>query len=158
MKYFIDTNVFIDYWRFYPIAQFSSFWGFIETKIVSGEIVVCSSVYDELLDPNQKGWLDDVSNRNAISFYAFENAIDIYGTVINGINDQGYYNTKAMSTFQTVADAKVIACAKKENAYVVTNERPGGGVGRVKVPDACNKFGVPWINGIQLFQLLGFSS
>lgn len=162
MKYVIDTNILITAWNnTYPFDTFKSLWEWLKRKMVSGEIIICDSVYNEIksFKDDLWNWLDGVIKNNSINIENKSNTeiINSYSIVINEANRNPNYTSSALTVFGGNADGWIIAHALANNYVLVTEEKSSlGSKKSVKIPDICFSLGVKVTNTIGMLQALSF--
>lgn len=145
--YCFDTNALIDlYRRKYPADIFQTLWNNIDAEIQNGSLVIPREVYRELAqnddelfkwvkarphmihppDANQAATVAQVLAR-------FPNLIDPAKTTPD-------------------ADPFVIALAMAESGVIVSSEHLAGPGARPKIPNACEHFGVKYMNLLDYFR------
>lgn len=73
-----------------------------------------------------------------------------------GTNPARHYRQEAIDEFVDSADLKLIAHAMAAGAIVVAREQPAPDARKkIKIPDACNAFGVAWTDPFSLYRTLG---
>lgn len=158
MKFAIDTNVIIEWWKIsYPKDYFPSFWDWFKEKLVSGDIILCECVYKEVSagQDSLSIWLKScvISNNITVESDASNNVIQRYAEVINSANNNKLYKPSALTEFANVADGWLIAHAKANNYVVVTNETFDSNCKkRVKIPNICVALNVQYIKGSDIFK------
>ena len=76
-----------------------------------------------------------------------DNVVRVRTDIINWIQSHPNDSDHAKENFATGADGWLVACEQVCGATVVTNEQPAPeSKRRVKLPDVCDKFKVPWEN------------
>lgn len=82
--------------------------------------------------------------------------LENYGRIITWAQRQVQYMAAAKAEFATVADGWVVAFALANGSTVVTQEVPAPESKRkIKIPDVCNAFNVPYANAFQMLRSLG---
>ncbi len=158
--YLIDTNVFIQaYKEDYPFDVAVSFWDVIKQLANDGKIFSIDKVKTELYvqDDDLKTWCQN--NLPSDFFKPSQGAVGEYGQLINwAANTTPKYKPNAIAEFSTttVADAWLIAYAKKNDAKVVSLEIGGKGtIKRVIIPDVCKAFSIDCLRTMEMFRELG---
>lgn len=150
--YCLDTSALVDPWRrYYPIEIFPSIWEHLDRHIAQGRILACAEVQheleqrdDELLAyAKKKDGLFiplDMPQQQLVSI--------IMNTFPSWVNAESTKNT---------ADPFVIALAKHRGLTVVTYEtKAGPGANKVKIPNVCDHFSVPYVNYLGFLRATGF--
>ncbi len=166
MKYCLDANVFIEPskgWYAFDIAP--SFWEALVRWNQDG--IVCSvlPVYDEIVNHREDDALVRWVKQHRHGFFlspdektwvTFRDLADLVNNV---------YENHLAESFLGCADPIVIAYAKANHLIVVTEEKKrteelntNGKVGgkRIKIPNVCERMGVPWISTIDMLRDLRF--
>jgi hypothetical protein len=163
--FLVDTNVFITpFEAYYPFDFAPSFWTFLETNILNGNIKVLSKVYDEVTKGN-----DDLAQWIArLDFKQIDHREpkiqNSYGVVLAHIQtSRNLYTARALAEWSKdkCADGWLVATAMAYRYELITFERPNGSLGinvsrRPKIPDVANHFGVQWGNLFEMMRFLGF--
>jgi hypothetical protein len=154
-QFWLDASVFIQAKRgLFAFELVPSFWRWLEKETKLGTIRSSIVVYDELVPKDSKA-------RDDLAKWAFE------------MNDHGLFvlpTPEVIAEFRPIADYVhnscdraegdgflgdadpwLVAHAKRGNGTVVTEEVPvGTDSKKVKIPNVCTRFGVPWIRTKEL--------
>jgi hypothetical protein len=165
--YVADTSFFIEVHRRYPEKLLPGIWKDIEALIQTGRIVAPLFVKNEInrLDDELKEW---VNNHDAMFESVSKELWASTGVVVNTFPRTAH----ALSLNPDHADPFVIGLAMKLakqarltplTIVVVAEERgkldgnPGLRDNEIeKIPDVCQKFGIPCIGHIEMFKREGF--
>lgn len=139
--YVLDTSVWIHMGRHHPPDIFANMWEQVDQAISAGTIRSPEEVLRELergtdelatLLSGKSGLFIPLDEAQSL---AVQHVLEVCPTLADA---QGERNR---------ADPFVVGTARLINAEVVTRERPRSGTaGRMKIPDACDILGVPWID------------
>jgi Domain of unknown function (DUF4411) len=153
--YLLDANVFIDAKnRYYGFDIVPAFWDWLRQAHAAGKVFTVQHVYDEIVASG-----DDLST--------WIKAMPATFRLAPGPNDQASltalsqwvvgspsYNQAAVSTFLASADYFLVAQASSLGYAVVTHEVAGTGSKKsVKIPDACQAIGVPWMTPFKVLSV-----
>ncbi len=158
MQYWLDSNVFIEAKRrYYRFKVVPAFWNWLDEAAENGSIVSSTEVFDEL-----KGQGDDLSDwvadrkESALFVPPSDHAQDIYADITEFVVRN--YEAAFATDFLDRADPWLIAQAKAAEAddVVVTQEvwAPPDAK-KVKIPNICDQFGVPYRNTFEAMEDLG---
>jgi|GEM_PF-510293 len=159
--YILDTNIYISFYeRCYPYKNFPSFWDKIGT-VLSNEVIIPKIVIDEAY---QNEWfvddfLPNAYDKSPVNHVSYSEG---WSEVLNHINNSGLYKDSALTSARgwgnsTIADAWIIAIAKKEGATIVTDELSNRRLDSVnllkecKIPDIANDLHVRCIRMLDFF-------
>ncbi len=142
-QYCFDTSSLIQLREYYPEDLFPDINREIRSKIVSGEIIICDLVLDELKDHEKimhKAIVGDLpkSRRANLS----EHIIETQRIV------QTYYD-QLKKSHAIKADPLVIACALGTKTVVVTEEKNSD---PSKIPHICDREGIKCINIVEFYR------
>lgn len=85
-----------------------------------------------------------------------EDVIAAYREVMTWVQGQSQFLDYAKDEFAKGADGWLVAYAKAKGCVVVTNEKFEAAVRRrVKIPNACQRFGIAYIDTFELLRALG---
>ena len=156
MQYLLDANIFIQAKNFYYGMDFCpAFWDWLDREQRAGSIASISEIETEL-----KGHEDELAQwvkaRKDGSFFLPVDDIqtqEAYSQVANHVVE--HYDEKHFNPFLNAADPWLIAKAMATGATLVTHKVlvPQGSK-KVKIPNVCKAFGVPYINSYALLRLL----
>lgn len=159
--FLLDANFFITAHRTtYPLDVFPSFWGKVKELAVSGMIGSIDKVKKELFKNEDalKSWceqnLPDEFFKDSSPAIPLEYS-QIVSWAFSKLNNP--YTQSALDIFMhgEEADAFLVAFARRQMLTIVTNEISAPESKRnIKLPDACQAFGVRWLPPVQLFREL----
>lgn len=158
-----DTNVFVDASRrYYPFDLAPGFWDALARHAEAGIVQSIDKVEEEIKRGGRNGHSDALvvwAERYKSSLFQSTDVPDVlhsYRLVISWAQGRDQYMEAAKAEFAAIADGWVIAFALANGFTVVTEEVPApGSKRRIKIPDVCNAFNVPWVNGVQMLRNLG---
>jgi len=144
--YVVDSNFFIQAHRaIYPIGIATSFWSKVE-ELANSLIKIKNWCEAKLPSDFFKDSSPCISDYIAITQWAQSKS--------------DHYKQHAIQVFleTELADSWLVGYCKKENKKVVTYEKSEPlGKKRIKIPEVCNAFGVPFLNTIEMLRELGES-
>jgi hypothetical protein len=153
--YLIDASVLIDAKRrYYPFDVVPAFWDWLKAAHQGGKVHVVEKVYDEILAGG-----DDLATWIAAMPSSFVLATtNIAAASLQAVSVWAYNNSQytqaAKNDFLSVADYYLVAHAHTISATVVTNETAGtGSRNKIKIPDACNAFGVKCLTPFEMLRV-----
>jgi hypothetical protein len=154
--YLLDANVFIDAKnRHYAFDIVPGFWDWLERAHQAGTVYTVQKVYDEVVAGG-----DDLSvwiQSQPASFRLAPGAGDQASLrTVSQWAVSGSYAQAAVASFLASADYFIVAQAHSLGYTVVTQETAGSGSKkRIKIPDACNAVGVPWLTPFKMLSTEG---
>jgi len=144
--YVFDTNILITIFSFYYISAFPSFWGYFNEYIENEKIISVRDVLMEIevyhnVNSNLVVW---AKQHKHIFYQPNESEMIFVSDIFSIKNFQNNIPKKSQLVGRPVADPFVIAKAKVNDGYVVTNEeyKKNG----AKIPNICEYFKVNCIN------------
>ncbi|WP_154663661.1 DUF4411 family protein [Saccharomonospora iraqiensis] len=156
--YLLDANAFMEAARLYYGFDFApGFWDWLEDPILGGRVGSVAAVRTEILAG--KGELVDWANKLPAEFWLEDSAdsLDNLARLATWANDKDRpYGQAAVSDFMASADIRIIALAMAVGGVVVTREVPAPqSKTRVKIPDVCRAFEVPYETPFEVYRQLG---
>lgn len=162
--YIVDTNFFIQSHRItYPLDIAINFWNVVKKLAASNTIISIDKVKNEIFenDDDLTNWIK--KNIRDEFFKSTEDAsvLSQYQNVVEwAASKQNFYLPKAFNEFleHKNADAWIISYALtlKENCTIITQEKSEPNrKSKIKIPDVCNAFNLPYKNTIEMFRELG---
>jgi hypothetical protein len=153
--YWLDSNIFIEAKKGpYAFDLAPGFWAHIEAQFDSGLIVCPFSVYEEICagDDDLKVWAQAIHKSKSVFLSPCEAAQAKFTEIADWV--VGRYPPQQASHFLSKADPWVIAQAASHNGTVVTREMPvAANSQKVKIPNVCNQFAVPFIDPYALLRI-----
>ena len=155
MPYLLDANVFIrakrDHYRF---GTFPCFWDWIVAQHAGGNVFSVKAVEQELLTGRDdlSTWIGGIPD----AFLPADAATTQFAQTLStwAQDPSRNFTPAAIATFFASADYWLIAHAAAHGFTVVTHELPEPNRrNRIKIPDACNGLGVPWLNTFEMLQV-----
>jgi len=159
-RYVLDTSVFIQAARsYYHFDIAPGFWNAMKQHAGVGTLLSIDRVKHEIDKGKDElaGWTD---NHFHDSFESTKDAgvLAAYKKVIQWAYKQPQYTNAAKDEFARAdnADAWVVAYALAKRCVVVTQEVSAPQAkSKIKVPDVCRAFSVPYIDTFELMRRLG---
>jgi hypothetical protein len=159
-KYILDANVFIEaHKHYYAFDVAPGFWKHIMQYAEKGNVFSIDRVHDEL--KLGKDELLDWVGKYFIGAFISTNEVEVieaYREIMKWVNDQKQFAASAKAEFAgaSAADGWLVACAKAKGYVVVTLEKPVViESSKIKIPNICESFGVPYINTFDMLRRLG---
>jgi hypothetical protein len=155
-RYCLDANILIQAKNGpYGFDFFPAFWDWIDRIVADGAVYSTVSVYDELVagDDDLSEW---VKRRQGEPMFV-EPSAEVQAR-LSQIADFviGDYEPQHADLFLAGADPWVIAQAAHDGAYVVTHEvMVAPNAKKVKVPNICTQFAVPYMDTYAMMRALG---
>jgi len=137
------------------------FWDQLIEHASNGRLISIDRVGKEIIGdrPRQK---DRLAKWAKSEFHQWfkptdrEDVVEAYREVMEWVKQHPRYTPAAKAEFAKVADGWLVAFAKVEGCTLVTQEKPEPESKRkVKIPDVCEHFGVPWIDTFEMLRRLG---
>ncbi|TCZ66429.1 DUF4411 family protein [Flaviaesturariibacter aridisoli] len=161
-SFVVDSNFFIQAHRNnYPLDVATSFWLKVKDLATAGHIICIDKVKDEIYknEDDLKGWC--VGNLPSNFFHDTATILADYGRVCTwAVSKSSHYLQKALDEFLNAeeADAWLVSFALAKGIKVVTYETSNPAQkSRIKLPDACIPFSVPFTNTVGMFRELGIT-
>lgn len=142
--YVVDTCSFTELRRAYPQKGFPEVWALVDRLAAEGRLLSVEEVAVELdaYDDEVSEWAD----AHEPLFLPLSEDVQKAAIAILA----KYPSLVDVKKRKSSADPFVIAVAIVRDAIVVTQEKPSGGPGKVKIPDVCKALKVPCITLLQL--------
>ena len=142
MSYLLDANVFIQAKNLHYGFDFCpAFWDWLVIENSAGRVFSVEKIGIELQAGADElaGW----AATRGPGFFLFPNAdtLAAFATVSNWVTNQRY-DRAAVNTFLQVADYYIVSQALAMGYCVVTHEKPGDSIQKVKIPNPCIALGV----------------
>jgi hypothetical protein len=160
VRYLLDANVFIEAkQRYYAFAICPGFWEALVWHHVEGSVWSIDRVKDELAHYGDElsDWIEDEVPDAAFCSTNTSAVAALYGDVIKWASAEQQYTPGAKAEFAKarVADAWLVAYAAAMGMTLVTHETYDDQIRRrVKIPNACQQFGVPYVNTFDMLSVL----
>jgi hypothetical protein len=158
--YWLDSDVLIESkkrWYSFQIAP--GFWSFLDLKVNEGHVCASTRVYHEIVDETDDELADWAKARRGLPFFVEpDEAVQAALTEIVDYVHASYSAVHAQR-FLSGADPWIIAHAKAHGGTIVTLETliTDPNARRVKIPNVCAQFGVPYANLFMMLTSLGMS-
>ena len=159
MLYLLDASVLIRaYHDYYPLDRLPGFWEWICDQAEAGTIKMPSEIRQEVERGNDAlaQWIRQPHTKNVLQL---DEEVD--GDTLRRVLDTGYgLDLTEDEVEETGRDPLLVAYALMGDSQrtVVTKEfsKPTKWRGNTKLPDACQRLGVPWITDFELYRQLNF--
>jgi predicted nucleic acid-binding protein len=158
--YVIDTSALIDLWLTYPHRTFDRLWERFTALAAAGRLIAPEEVKHEISrrDENLKAWAAEADG-------LFRTPDDGFIACLARVVPECPYLTPLSRRY--AADAWVVALALQLQeseqgkmfgapCYVVTHEQKVTQPGKLKIPDACDHYGLRYIRMVRIFELEGW--
>lgn len=157
MGYLLDSNIFIQANKIqYPFDVFPGFWNWLERDMDNGLIHSIDPVFRELMSGNDnlQEWISKYKNTDCFLSVDDEKTQKTYRKIANWVYTPSLnYTDIARREFLSVADSWLVAKAIVNNCSIVTLEKYDPNIKkRIKIPNVCEQFNVPYINTIELLR------
>lgn len=166
-KFILDANTLITpYKTYYNFDIAKGFWLNLKNYLEDGTIAMMDVVKEEVTRGQDElsSWVFDCNFGNEITRKDKE-IIQIYKEVLLSIQGNPCYKSEALTEWSkgNVADAWIIAAAKKHNLTIVTFEVKNGNLnpktptGKAKIPDVAEEFGINCCDLFAMMRLIGMT-
>tara|TARA_R100001143_G_scaffold53461_1_gene48928 strand:+ start:1797 stop:2285 length:489 start_codon:yes stop_codon:yes gene_type:complete len=154
--YLLDANTYIQAKNLhYQMTFCPAYWDWLDAQFESGQLASIISVYDELNEQNDEltQW---VKKRKAHFLPTSSEQIqEQFGNVVQHVFELEGKKVEHVADFLDKADPWLVATASVSGATVVTHEVPvPDNSSRVKIPNVCAAFEVPYVTTYQLLNTL----
>ena len=151
--YCLDTNVLIEPWtKYYSIDRCPQYWDILDDLAQEGVVFCTPEVQRELekVDDDLLAWVKDRP-------YLIEETTEDVQRKLRKVLSQ-FQRLVDTTKDRSMADPWVIAHAMSKDAVVVTKEAVAGtNTPRIKIPDVCQKLGVPWMSDFDFLDEVGIT-
>lgn len=156
--YLLDTNAFIEASRlYYAFDIVPGFWTWLGDSARTDQVASIEAVRDEITAGT--GDLVNWARARPPAYWQTDSqsVLSAMRELATWATDPArQYRQEAIDEFLDSADLKLIAHAMANGATTVTREQPAPeSKKKIKIPDACNAFGVAWIDPFSLYRTLG---
>lgn len=156
--YVLDANVFIEASRrYYAFDLAPRFWESLLQHAASGRVRSIDRVKQELERGKDKlaGWVES-NFSDAFASTDEPDVIQSFGEIMTWVQAQSQFSAAAKADFANAADGWLVAYAKAQGGIVVTQEVPAPDArNRVKIPNVCQAFNVPFVDTFEMLRGLG---
>jgi hypothetical protein len=153
-KYVLDANVFMQAHRqWYRFCFCQGFWAFIIKQQQNGVITSIDRVRDEISPGDAlHAWIKNIAPKSLFASSKSTKVAQRYGEVATWVMSNDKYTPPAKNEFMGEADGWIIAYAWANDMIVVTHEVPSKEKGKVKIPDVCQHFKIPYCNTFKMLE------
>ena len=159
MLYLLDANVLIRaHHDYYPLDRLPGFWEWVRDQAEAGAIKMPLEIHQEIAIGNDAlaNWIKQPRIGKALGL---DEEVD-QGT-LQRVLDTGYGLDLTEDEIEGAGgDPFLVAYALMGDSQrtVITKEasKPSRWRGNTKLPDACDRLGVPWITDFELYRRLDF--
>ena len=145
-RYVLDSNVFINMQRHYPVDVFSSLWDIFGEIIDRGDAISCVEVFDELSIGND--YLIQWAKQRKDAFIFCDRNIQF---TVRAILEK-YPDLITSTRKANNADPFVVSVAKIKGYTLVSDETYAGNGQPVKIPNICKAYGVRLLTFIEFLR------
>lgn len=157
-RFLVDANVLMEaHRRYYRFGLCPGFWECIAWQHKQGTICSIDKVKAEIEAGKDKlsHWLKTECPKSFFCATTEPKVGTWYGEVMAWVQAQVRYTAAAKSKFAAVADGWLVAYAREHGFAVVTHEAPAPeSRNEVKIPDACDAFGVEYMDTFDMLEKL----
>lgn len=158
--YLLDANVFIEAARrYYAFDVVPAFWNRLINYASENRILSIDRVKKELERGNDDlaEWINNGNLDHAFMSTEEEEVVRQFSEFMTWVQNNDQFYQYAKEEFANGVDGWLIAYAKVHNCIVVTHEQPSEDAKkRVKIPNVCLEFNVPYTDPFQMLRALGF--
>ena len=153
----LDTNLFIQAKdQYYRFDTFPCFWHWLDIALTSGRLASIETIRDELLKGKDElaDWIDARNSSPCFLPVDDDPTQTKFAEISSWVMSQPY-KPRAQSDFLAGGDPLLIAKAITAGATVVTQETYEPlRLNKIKIPNVCRAFSVPYLNTFDLLQQL----
>lgn len=153
----LDSNVFMEAARrYYAFDIAPSFWNSLIVHARNGRIESIDRIKKEI-DRGKDDLANWANNHFHFAFVSTDaNAIvTSYTQIMTWVNTQAQFTDAAKADFARSPDGWLVAYADAKKRTVVTNEvLAPDAKARVKIPNVCQAFNVPFVNTYEMLRIL----
>ena len=153
MAYLLDTSILIEAKdRYYGLEFCPAFWDWLAESAAAGTVYSIQKVADELdrRDDELRAWAR--GSGSAIFRPFAPNIADTQRRVSEWATGSSRYIPGAAAMFLNKADYFIVAQALGAGDTVVSAEVPSGARKKIKIPDACQAFNIPFKNTFEMLR------
>lgn len=154
LQYVLDANVFMQAHRqWYRFCFCQGFWAFIIKQQQDGVITSIDRVRDEI-NPGDAlhAWVKGAAPKSLFSSSKSTVVGKRYAEIVTWVMSSDKYLPAAKNEFMGEPDGWVMAFAWAHGLTVVTQEVPSLQKKKVKIPDVCSQFGIPYCNTFKMLE------
>lgn len=158
--YVLDADVFMTAARlYYAFDIVPHFWRALVEQASNGRLISIDRVKMDIDRGNDE--LKQWANSSFHQWFSSTNqdgVVRAYGSIMQWAQNQEQFTNAAKAEFANSSDGWLVACAKANNHTVVTNETYDARIRRrIKIPNVCRAFGVPYIDPFQMLRALSIT-
>lgn len=156
--FLLDANVFIEASRrYYAFDLAPKFWVSLVEHAGNGQVCSIDRIHQEL--KRGKDELAAWASGHFIHAFASTDQPDViqcFGEIMSWVQTQPQFLDAAKADFAGGADGWLIAYGKAKGCVVVTHEVAAPDArSKIKIPNVCQAFSVPFVNTFEMLQRLG---
>lgn len=158
--YVLDSDVFMTAARtYYAFDLAPAFWEGLVRRAEAGRLLSIDRVKDEIDRGHDE--LAQWAGRDFHRWFVSTNdgsVVTGYRSLMTWAANHAHFTDAAKAEFADVrnADAWLVAYAKARGGVVVTNEKLDVNIRRrIKIPNACQAFAIPYVDVFQMLRALG---
>lgn len=154
LKYVLDANVFMQAHRqWYRFCFCQGFWAFLIKQNQDGVITSIDKVRDEIHQGDAlHSWVRKAAPKSLFLTSKSTAVAKQYSEIVNWVMTSDKYLPAAKNEFMGEADGWIMAYAMAHGLTVVTHEVPSLEKRRVKMPDVCVHFRIPYCNTFKMLE------
>ena len=158
LQYVLDADVFMTAARsYYAFDVAPAFWSGLVREASNGRLLSVDRVKGEI--QRGKDELVEWANRTFHRWFVATDEADViaaYQEIMSWVQGQSQFFDYAKDEFARGADGWLIAYAKVKGLTVVSNEKFEPNIrGKVKIPNVCRAFNIPYVNTFEMLRALG---
>ena len=158
VSYVLDANVFVEAARrYYAFDLVPRFWECLRKHAVDGRVLSIDRVKGELEQGNDE-LAEWVTRSFAEAFASTDdaNVVEAFREIMAWVHSQDQFTDPVKTQFAASADGWLVAYARVHECTVVTHESFSADVkSKVKIPNVCKAFEVPWVDTFAMLRGLG---
>ncbi len=150
-KYLVDTCSLLELRRVYPLDVFPSVWDTLGELADKGIMMSVEEVFEEL-KVHEEDVVTAWAKKHLTMFLPLDEPTQVKAKEIL----EDHANLLNLRKRKSTADPFLIAASITHSCTLVTEEKPGGGPQRPRIPDVCASYGVRCVKLLDLLRAEGF--
>jgi hypothetical protein len=154
LRYVLDANVFMQAHRqWYRFCFCQGFWAFLIKQQQDGVLTSIDKVRGEITAGDALyNWVRTTAPKSLFATTKSTQVAKQYAQIVNWVMTNDHYLPAAKNEFMGEPDGWVMAYAMANELTVVTHEVPSLEKKKVKMPDVCLHFKIPYCNTFKMLE------